>query len=207
MLTFPTQKSQDTTGSRFMQEILVVSRFFVPSQIHNSGKQIDLSGKWNQLNLGSLWSLPDLAGEEWFATELTKSKFCKNMVLSEQNFNFSVLIAYPILNLNSWDRLRAINCWDNNMSSCFSSFRNFHFHFHTHPFVDSIFTGVFPFPSLYLSKLMQFSKFMKRLLKSHPKQYRMLSSRPTASYLPLPPPFPHTLPVSRNPLHPKGFSG
>ena len=123
MLTFPTQKSQDTTGSRFMQEILVVSRFFVPSQIHNSGKQIDLSGKWNQLNLGSLWSLPDLAGEEWFATELTKSKFCKNMLLSEQNFNFSVLIAYPILNLNSWDRLQAINCWDNNMSSCFSSFK------------------------------------------------------------------------------------
>ena len=51
-------------------------------------------------------------------------------------------------------------------------------------FMLFFFTGVFPFPSLYFRALMQFSKFMKRLLKSHLKQYRMLSSRPAAPYLP-----------------------
>ena len=61
--------------------------------------------------------------------------------------------------------------------SCFSSIFIF-------TFMLFFFTGVFPFPSLYFRALMQFSKFMKRLLKSHPKQYRMLSSRPAAPYLP-----------------------
>ena len=67
----------------------------------------------------------------------------------------------------------------------FSLFIQIHFpSLYFHPFSWYLFTGVFPFPSLYFSKLMQFSKFMKRLLKSHPKQYRMLSSRPAAPYLP-----------------------
>ena len=103
------------------------------SQIHNSGKQIELSGKWTRLNLGSLWSLADPASEEWFS--------------------LFIQIHFPSL--------------------------------YFHPFSWYLFTGVFPFPSLYFSKLMQFSKFMKRLLQSHLKQFRMLSSRPTAPYLPL----------------------
>ena len=39
------------------------------------------------------------------------------------------------------------------------------------------------FPHLYFSSLVQLPKFMKRLLKSHPKQNSMLSLRPTAPYL------------------------
>ena len=105
------------------------------SQIHNSGKQIELSGKWTRPNLGSLWSQADPASEGWFS--------------------FFIQIHFPSL------------------------------HFHFHPLSWYLFTGVFPFPSLYFSKLMQFSKFMKRLLQSHLKQFRMLSSRPTAPYLPL----------------------
>ena len=110
------------------------------SQIQNSGKQIELSGKWTRLNLGSLWSLADPASEEWFS--------------------LFIQIHFPSL--------------------------------YFHPFSWYLFTGVFPFPSLYFSKLMQFSKFMKRLLKSHLKQFRMLSSRPTAPYLPPTSSFPHS---------------
>ena len=141
---------KDFSVSRFLCQLVVgfcikisVSRFCIKISvaassgwIHNSDKQIDLSGKC-KLNLATLWSLADPP------TGLPQRSILEKNMLLFSHF-------YSVLNLNSWDRQWPINCGDNNMPSCFPSIFTFvllfftfilllHFYFHFHIFLFMIF--------------------------------------------------------------------